>query len=228
MEHERSTSQLLLLVMYQITAHDDSQKGTEKPTWPPPCTPSLRQCNSRLNCVAAKGVLGRLVTCSPCCPQCLPKSAEGGAVLHRVDETEVLVARQARCFRQQEVMAVWASGERQPPSPPTLCGGGWCHTDLVVVTSDCCSLYHKTAVVGQAGTTAPQAGKSAGHRSAVGAGFQWGKALVQVPSTQSERRWPGRGSRVPTPVLTVPLGASVLPASLALLCNVQFNIALLS
>ncbi|KAK8401800.1 hypothetical protein O3P69_001126 [Scylla paramamosain] len=60
-----------------------------------------------MNCVAAKGVLGRLVTCSPCCPHCLPKSAEGGAVKHGVGETEVLVARQARCFRQQKVMAVW-------------------------------------------------------------------------------------------------------------------------
>lgn len=115
MEHVRSTSQLLLLVMYQITAHDDSQKGTEKPTWPPLCTPAPCQCNSRMNCVAAKGVLGRLVTCSPCCPHCLPKSAEGGAVKHGVGETEVLVARQARCFRQQKVMAVWVRWQEVVP-----------------------------------------------------------------------------------------------------------------
>lgn len=53
MERVCSTSHLLLLVMYQITAHDDSQKGTEKPTRPPSCTP-CDQCKTEKKCVATR------------------------------------------------------------------------------------------------------------------------------------------------------------------------------
>lgn len=76
-EHVRSTSQLLLLVTYQITAHDDSQKGTEKPTGPPAYTPVANQMYNWTKC-GNKGVWGRPVICSPCCPQCLPKSGGRG------------------------------------------------------------------------------------------------------------------------------------------------------
>lgn len=55
-EHVRSTSQLLLLVIYQITAHDDSQKGTEKPTRPPSYTLVVNQMQnwSERKCVETR------------------------------------------------------------------------------------------------------------------------------------------------------------------------------
>lgn len=76
-EHVRSTSQLLLLVTYQITAHDDSQKGTEKPTGPPAYTPVANQMYNWTKC-GNKGVWGRPVICSHVAPNVYQRVEEGG------------------------------------------------------------------------------------------------------------------------------------------------------